>query len=154
MEQKLEKGKGKEKAKDWMEQHQMKNRWAKIRMYKERMDKEPEMIDRFDQMKGGWSRRDEIDSLHQIVTGDIQHQEDIGALKAENTLLKDEKKKSDGQWAKIPTEFAHKSKYDTDDWPAGYDRFQALMNKLKDFTTKVKSHINKVVDLKQAMTKW
>lgn len=51
----------------------------------------------------------------------------------------------------MSTEFAHKSKYDTDDWPAGYDRYQAQMNKLNGFTTKVESHINKVVHLKQTM---
>jgi hypothetical protein len=41
---------------------------------------------------------------------------------------------------------------DTDDWPAGYDRFQALMNNFNGATTKVESHNNKVDDLKQTMT--
>jgi hypothetical protein len=43
------------------------------------------------------SQRDEVDSLHRIVTDGIQHGEEIGALKAENTLLKDENKNKDEQ---------------------------------------------------------
>jgi hypothetical protein len=43
------------------------------------------------------SQRDEVDFLHRIVTDIIQHGEDIGALKADNTLLKDENKKKDEQ---------------------------------------------------------
>lgn len=46
----------------------------------------------------------------------------------------------------MSTEFAHKSKYNADDWPAGYDRYQALMNKLDGYTTKVESHSNKIDD--------
>jgi hypothetical protein len=42
---------------------------------------------RRDETRRDETRRDDIDSLHQIVTDDIQHGEDIGALKAENTLL-------------------------------------------------------------------
>lgn len=42
-------------------------------------------------------QRDDVDSLHRVVTDIIQHGEDIGALKAENTLLKGENKKKDEQ---------------------------------------------------------
>ncbi|KAG7528688.1 hypothetical protein FFLO_05983 [Filobasidium floriforme] len=43
-------------------------------------------------IKSQWNK---VDSLHRIVTNVIQHGEDIGALKAENTLLKDENKKKE-----------------------------------------------------------
>ncbi|KAG7570942.1 hypothetical protein FFLO_01140 [Filobasidium floriforme] len=44
------------------------------------------------------SQQDNINSSHWIVTDIIQHGEDIGALKAENMLLKDENKRQDEQW--------------------------------------------------------
>jgi hypothetical protein len=124
----------------------------KERMDEEQMDEEPVMIDRFDQMKGGCSRRDEVDSLPQIVTNDIQHQEDIGALRQRTPYSKTRRRRVKNSEPKFLLSLPIIQNADIDDWPAGYDRFQALMNKLNGATTKVESHNNKVDDLKQTMT--